>query len=255
VSYEEEVNGRTNTAGGFVTLRLARVVEVVAPGAVGPHVGVHYYELQQVARTTGEERTTTTIEISSKPTKVVWEIDSPANVYLANPSWLRGLDKVVSTHQQVGTVPDEDVVPLHRVVGEAFALELAEGDVYPRVIPKALFRVWKDKAVIPKAARDSFVLWSSRTGTRSDPATSPLRNLTYAEVKAMSAEETRLACEARDIPTTLTRDGKIQKVKFLQLKEELRKWVDVYGKEDLSGKTSTKRHGGKSKTDHGNGSE
>lgn len=51
---------------------------------------------------------------------------------------------------------------------------------------------------------------------------------------------------SEEIPITLTMDGKVQKIKVPQLKEELRKWIDAYGKKDLSGKAGTKRHGGKS---------
>ena len=213
-----------------ILLRLARIIDVTAPGVVGAHVGVHYYEVQQVSRTEAGI-TSSAWTWSSVRTGEKWDVDSPANTYIALPLWRRGGERRAAPHHDRGYTPDEDVVPLQYVVGDGFALVRGEGDRYPRVIPKELFRIWKDKSTIPRAVRDAIVLRSSRAGNRSDPAMSELRALTYDQIKALSLEQARVACAARGLPTEGTLDGKVKTTRKPELKALLRVWVDENGRE------------------------
>ncbi len=231
---------------------IARIVEAVAPGIAGAHVGIHYYQLREVKKTADGGSTVTVMNMTSWMERTVqWDVDSPATSYEALPLWRAGTDVVAANVQPRGYAADEDVVPLHQVVGTNFTLLPETSGATPRWVPKALFREWKTRQAVPRVARDAMTLRSSRSGTRSDPVLWTLTTLTFKEVRDMTAAETRAACEERGIPTTSDVEGKKRTTPFLTLKEDLRKWIATHGQqrpEDDVGRRedgrSTKRKAG-----------
>ena len=209
---EEQEQGRT------ARLQLARVVEVTMIGTQGAFVGVHFYELVQVTRSDEGAEIRLPLRFTTGMPRANWEVDSQKNTYILLPIWTQGTTRVVADNQPRGCTPDEDMVGLQDIVGEAFALQKGALDTFPRVVPKSLFRVWKDKSVLFKAARDSIILWATREGNQSDSATAELARLTYHEVEGLSAAQTRLKCAEREIPIEIVVEGKTRLVKFGLLK-------------------------------------
>lgn len=176
--------------------------------------------------------TSTVVDMSSRAARRELDVDSPANAYEALPRWRSGTAIAACEHQPKGFMPDEDVLPLAQVTGEPFALLAQVEKAAPRWLPKSVLHEWKTKQIVPRVVRDSIILRSTRTGTRSDPLLWSATLLTYADVDAMTAALARAACEERSLPTYVESEGgKVRKIKSAELKAALRKWIAEHGQQ------------------------